>query len=86
MPTLFARSYTGADAKAPLEKTPLIIRDFTATVTTFALDFGAFDTQPQEIGTTDTYSLVGPVDLSTIYIKNANAGSNGVLIVTGVIP
>jgi len=83
---MFARTYTGADSKTQLEKNPLILRDLTCTVTTFDLDIGAFDEQPQQIATTDTYSLVGEVDLSTIYIKNHNAGSIGYLIVTGVIP
>lgn len=85
MPTYFARSYIGADSKAPLEKTKLLIRDFTVTVLNNALYIGGFDVQPQELDTTDTYALVGQVDLATIYIKNKTPGSDGTLVVTGVL-
>lgn len=85
MTTFFCRKYTGTDAKFQLEKSPVLLKDLTATVTTFSLDIGGFDVQEQELGTSDTYALVNEVDLSTIYIKNHTPASVGYLIVTGTL-
>lgn len=85
MPSFFCRKYTGATPKAPLEDQSLILKDFTATVTTFSIDIGDFVAQDQTLTTSDSYALVGAVDIHTIYFKNTAPGSVGYLIVTGVL-
>ena len=82
----YQKSFTVADTGKPTTLNPIILSDCDFQVQTNPCYFGDRNGQLGELSVGDTLSYRSSkgIDLRSIYFKNRNAGSNAVIIISGV--